>query len=286
MEKEHESQTSNKSSTIEIKVPRFSLQNSAYTPLLMILLIISSFLLGSLYTKVQYLEKVNSGNVSNQGQGANSQAASTSLTSAFASYAKKLNLDTKKFAACFSTSKYKNKIAQDTQLGDSLEIRGTPGFFVNGKFVGGAYPFATFKEIIDKELQGTSSNNYLDYSESLQQAYSADNPDRRSFNPVPKSVELGSAPTKGSANAQVTIVEFSDFQCPFCKRVVPTLQQISQTYKDKVKLVYKHLPLTAIHPNAQKAAEAAECANEQGKFWQYHDTLFENQAAWSNLPQT
>ncbi len=83
-------------------------------------------------------------------------------------------------------------------------------------------------------------------------------------------------PSIGSENASVTIVEFSDFQCPFCARAVPTVKQILKEYDGKVKIVYRDFPL-GFHENAQKAAEASECADEQGKFWEYHDLLFENQ---------
>lgn len=82
---------------------------------------------------------------------------------------------------------------------------------------------------------------------------------------------------KGNINAPVTLVEFSDFECPFCVRHVPTIERILSEYKDSVRLVYKHYPLSGIHPNAQKAAEASECASDQGKFWEYHDKLFANQ---------
>lgn len=82
---------------------------------------------------------------------------------------------------------------------------------------------------------------------------------------------------KGNINAPVTLVEFSDFECPFCERHVPTIERILSEYKDTVRLVYKHYPLSNIHPNAQKAAEASECSSEQGKFWEYHDLLFANQ---------
>jgi protein-disulfide isomerase len=86
-------------------------------------------------------------------------------------------------------------------------------------------------------------------------------------------------PSLGAGSAPVTIVEFSDFQCPFCQRASPTLKRVRQTYGDKVRLVWKDFPLTQIHPQAFKAAEAAQCAGEQGKFWEYHDRLFANQAA-------
>jgi protein-disulfide isomerase len=93
-------------------------------------------------------------------------------------------------------------------------------------------------------------------------------------------VELeDSDPSIGDKKAPVTIVEFSDFQCPFCLRVVPTLKKIRATYGDKVRIVWKDFPLTQIHAQAFKAGEAGHCAAEQGKFWEYHDQLFGNQQA-------
>ena len=90
-------------------------------------------------------------------------------------------------------------------------------------------------------------------------------------------------PILGDKNAKITIVEYSDFQCPFCERAYSgALAQFkSSDYfkKGQVNLVFKNFPLTSIHPQAQKAAEAAECANRQGKFWEYHDKLFTNQQA-------
>lgn len=84
---------------------------------------------------------------------------------------------------------------------------------------------------------------------------------------------------RGNPNAKITMIEFSDFECPFCGRHLPTLNQVLTQYGDDVRLVYRHFPLTSIHPNAQKAAEASECAGEQGKFWEMHDLLFANQTA-------
>jgi protein-disulfide isomerase len=82
---------------------------------------------------------------------------------------------------------------------------------------------------------------------------------------------------RGDKNAKVTIVEFSDFQCPFCQRFHNTMKQVMETYPGKVRWVYKHFPLDSIHPYARKAAEASECASEQGKFWEYADKLYEKQ---------
>ena len=103
---------------------------------------------------------------------------------------------------------------------------------------------------------------------------------------VPDSREIGVADAfaKGGAGARVVVVEFSDFQCPFCARhAKQTLPQIEREYVDsgKVRYVMRHLPLEAIHPDALRAAAAAECAGEQGKYWQMHERLFGNQQALS-----
>jgi protein-disulfide isomerase len=83
-------------------------------------------------------------------------------------------------------------------------------------------------------------------------------------------------PFKGSEKSPVTIVKFEDFQCPFCKQVQPTFNELLSRYDGKIKLVHKDLPLDSLHPRARQAAEAARCAYEQGKFWEYHDRLYAN----------
>jgi protein-disulfide isomerase len=85
-------------------------------------------------------------------------------------------------------------------------------------------------------------------------------------------------PSRGGAAAKVTIIAFSDFECPFCSRFVPVLKEVEQKYGDRVRVVFRQFPLD-IHANARKAAEASLCANEQGKFWEMHDAMFENQKA-------
>src|SRR6185436_1904052 len=90
--------------------------------------------------------------------------------------------------------------------------------------------------------------------------------------------EVASDPSRlrGSSSARVVIVEFSDFQCPYCRSVLPTLKNLLAKYEGQVSLSFRDLPLRDIHPQAESAAQASRCASEQGKFWEYHDLLFEN----------
>jgi len=102
----------------------------------------------------------------------------------------------------------------------------------------------------------------------------------------PIKISLDDDPIIGNPDAPITILEFSDFQCPFCARFyVQTLPAIKEEYIDtgKVNFVYRDFPIQSIHPNALPAAVASECANEQGKYWEYHDILFENQSSWAKL---
>lgn len=92
--------------------------------------------------------------------------------------------------------------------------------------------------------------------------------------PFRSEVPLAGAPVRGNPDAPVTIVEFSDFHCPFCRRAHPVIQQLLAKYGDRVRLVYKDMPLDNLHPNARAASEAGLCAAAQGKFWEFHDKLF------------
>ncbi len=245
--------------------------------ILVVLLIIASFLIGSLFTKVQYLEKGVPAGSATQGQAA-AQGKYKSFEDAMSALAKEAGLDAKKLVSCMNSGEKQAVVQADTAEGEKLGVSGTPGFFVNGKLLAGAFPFESFKEIIDKEIAGTGSTDPADYSQTLQDAAR-----EGGFVPVPKAVSVGTASTKGTSGAPVTVIEYSDFQCPFCARAFPTVQQILREYSGKVQFVYKHFPLVTIHPRAQKTAEASECAKDQGKFWEFHDKLFEAQNDWANL---
>ncbi len=94
------------------------------------------------------------------------------------------------------------------------------------------------------------------------------------------TINVKGSPVKGSEKAKVTVVEFSDFQCPFCARVGPTLEKIAEEYPEDVQIAFKHLPLS-IHPKAPAAHAAAEAAHRQGRFWEMHDKIFANQRSMS-----
>ncbi len=142
----------------------------------------------------------------------------------------------------------------------------------------------------DKSDSGLSGEELKDILSEIEITTTAPQPalqPSRPSAPQTIAVSLDDDPIKGNANAPVTVIEFSDFQCPFCSRFyTQTLSQLQEDYIDtgKIKLVFRDLPLDSLHPNARLAHVAAECADEEGKFWEYHDVLFEKQSQWQRLP--
>jgi len=167
--------------------------------------------------------------------------------------ARTIGVNGEEFDACIDSDTHASDVSDDANYGESLGINGTPSFFVNGTLVVGAIPFNQLSSVIDKALAG---------------------------NIGPVSVDIGDSPVLGDSNAPVTIVEFSDYECPFCgKFFSETSPILRSTYIDtgKVKLVYKDFPITRAHPYAQKAAEAARCVRDQLKddgYWKMHDKMF------------
>jgi protein-disulfide isomerase len=201
-------------------------------------------------------------------------------------YAQEAGLNVAKFKKDLEDPKLKDLIKDDQTLANSVGANGTPTFMINGREVVGAQPFAAFQSVIDEEIKkadellkkGTRIEDV--YTKLMEQAAAAPPPaPAAAAAPTPTEkvdVSPGDAPSKGPKNAPVTIVEWSDFQCPFCGRVIPTVKQIEEAYKGKIRLAFKHQPLP-FHNNAEAAAEASMAANEQGKFWEMHDKLFANQ---------
>jgi protein-disulfide isomerase len=216
-------------------------------------------------------------------------AHQTELSDAkYEEWAREIGLDLKKWKADKESPEIAASIQKDNNYGQSVGADGTPSFFVNGRFISGAMPFDTFKAVIDEQLKKADDALKKGVKqEKLYETLVAENV--KSAGPAPAAaaapaadqkfdVQVGNAPVRGPKNAAVTIVVFSDFQCPFCSRVEPTLKQVMDEYKGKVRIAWKNQPLS-FHPNAMPAAEAAMAAYEQGndKFWAMHDKLFEKQ---------
>ena len=250
--------------------------------ILIISLIIASFFLGSLTNKVSSLEKGgssanNSQPSANQEQQAQTAKPPTITKDSMKEWAKELGLNTNDFNSCLDSDKYKNAVDEDMKAGQTAGVNGTPTFFINGTILVGAQPFEAFKTIIDKELAVGSANSKNNLS-LVGQAFAQEAPIAPTLTPE-VSVDNGHLPALGDKNAKITIVEFSDFECPFCRRYfTETFPQLKKDYIDTGKAVmyYRHFPL-AFHPLAQPFAVASECANEQGKFWDYHDKIFKEQ---------
>ncbi len=207
-----------------------------------------------------------------------------------AGYAKELGLDVAKFKKDFDAADAQKAIDEDMKLGQEVAVRGTPHFFVNGERVKGAKPFNQFEPIVKKHIE--EAKGMLDqagvtranlYEKAVAKHFDggkADKPQQKPNQPAQKvefvPVEEGDPMFGNAKDPLVTIVEFSDFQCPFCGKVLPTLDQIKKEYGDQVRVVFKQLPL-GMHQQAKPAAQASLAAHRQGKFWEMHDLLFEKQ---------
>ncbi|MCL2326699.1 MAG: thioredoxin domain-containing protein [Proteobacteria bacterium] len=190
-------------------------------------------------------------------------------------YAEQVGLDMQKFLADLESPAVVAAVQADIDAGKRAGVQGTPHFFFNGLRLSGAQPLQAFQAALDKEL--------LIVQEFLAKGVSSD----KLYEEIAKSniepkivVNTAGSPMRGAADAPVTLVLFTEFECPFSKRVTPTLEQLLKEYEGKINLVFKHLPLP-FHANAQKAGEAAMAAHAQGKFWEMHDLMFANQQALS-----
>ena len=195
--------------------------------------------------------------------------------------ARSAGLDAPRAMAAVQARSFAKAIDADASLADDVNAVGTPHFFVNGKRMIGAQGFDKFKTVIDAELataealvRGGVSRSAV-YDTIIKDGKAAPEPERKAV--APSAVP---APFRGTANAKVVIQEFSDFQCPFCSRVEPTIDQVLKEYPGKVKVVWRNMPL-AFHQDAELAAEAArEAFTQKGNegFSKMRELLFKNQA--------
>jgi protein-disulfide isomerase len=209
----------------------------------------------------------------------------------YETWAQASGVDLAKFKAGIAAHTWADKVDKDEALSTQVGVSGTPAAFVNGVLLSGAQPFDKFKAVIDQELQkaqakiasGTPKDRiYVTMSKENKTNApppAKDQKEEKEDTTTVFKVPVGASPVLGSKDALVTIVEFSDFQCPYCGRVEPTLKQIREKYGDKVRLVWKNEPLP-FHPRAEPAAEVAmEARAEKGDkgFWDVHDKLFASQ---------
>jgi len=145
-------------------------------------------------------------------------------------------------------------------------VSGTPAVFVNGFFISGAQPYEQFRAAVE-HLLDPDQNPLPGSSQPSSRPPSQD--------PV-QFEDLTGRPSMGPEDAAVTLVEFGDFHCPFCGRVSPTMKQLMEKFDGNIRRVWRHFPL-AMHKGAEITHQASECAHDQGKFWEFHELVFDHQ---------
>jgi protein-disulfide isomerase len=195
-------------------------------------------------------------------------------------YAGELGLNVDAVKAAMKDHKYKAQIDADQEVAEDFQANGTPHMFINGRRLVGAQPEEKFVKIIDEEI--TKAQALLAKGtkpDAIYEALTAGGKGPPEAEKKALAMPPASAPFKGNEKAKVVIQEFSDFQCPFCGRVEDTVKQVIEQYKDKVKFVWRDLPLP-MHPDAPLASQAArEAFKEKGPtaFWAMHDKMYSNQ---------
>lgn len=199
--------------------------------------------------------------------------------------AQELGLDMIAFRAALDAGTYRPQVIEDIRDAQAIGVTGTPTFFINGHVVHGAAPLSVFAAVADQELARAftiAAARPTDlYEAAIAQGHPSADAPADANNDAPEldankayRVGLGLPGHQlGPDHALVTIVEFSDFQCPYCAREAPVLAAVQKKYGDQVRVIYRHMGL---HRNSLLAAEAAMAAAEQGKFWAFHDQVFAN----------
>jgi protein-disulfide isomerase len=215
------------------------------------------------------------------------------------SAATKVGLDLVAFRRALEDERHLARVKRDQALVVGLGATGTPTFFVNGRKLVGAQPYDAFDKLVAEELAAArklvasgvpAAKVYARIMEKAETApvrlppgAAAPTPGRPPAGQAAKVTVRPDDPARGPETAKVTIVLFSDFQCPFCARMEPTLKKLEAEWPGQLRVVWKHQPLP-FHAHAIPAALAAEAARAQGKFWPMHDKLFANQKDLAAAP--
>lgn len=200
--------------------------------------------------------------------------------------ARELGLDMMKFRADLDAGTYRKQITTDMADAEALGISGTPTFFINGRPVIGSEPMRVFVSVLDEELaraEKVRATKPADLYAALVSEGRArgdtpniDREEQKLDEKATYRVGLGlPGHQEGPDDALITIVEWSDFQCPFCQKIAPVLAHVRQKYGNDVRVIFRHMPM-AFHKNAMLAAEAGAAAAAQGKFWAFHDEVWKN----------
>lgn len=195
-------------------------------------------------------------------------------------YAKDLRLKTRTWTKCLDKHETYGILTRDSVIANETGSHSFPNVLANGIRIGKPKNYDSLKALVDKQYAkaqemikgGTKARDVYDRSIAGGKFFPQTEGSRINFS-------TGDSPTFGSKKAKVEVVVFEDFQCPFCSKLAPNLKLFAKKNPGQVKIVYKHLPLNSIHPEAQLASEASMEAHSQGKFWEYHDKLYENQQA-------
>jgi len=187
-------------------------------------------------------------------------------------------------------------VDEDSKIAAALGVRGTPASFVNGRFISGALPIDSFKKVIDEELKKAEGKNLKGdalYREIIKDGKPAvaktngNKDEKEDPNKVYQIKLTGNEAVKGSKNPKVTIIEFSDFQCPFCSKAFSTVESVVAKYKGDVQVVYKNFPLS-FHKEAKPAALVAYAVKKlygDEKFFQFAAILYSKQNDWKKNPE-
>jgi protein-disulfide isomerase len=198
----------------------------------------------------------------------------------FRAYAADLALDSDRFNSCLENATYQAAVEEDLDFGRARGVGSTPSFFLNGQMLVGAQPLDTFNEAIAQVGAGETA-----VAAAPPSPVPIDPADIVAPTPVPVQLEATEiAFALGDPDAPVTIVEFTDYQCPFCQRHALETWPLLKTQmvdSGRVYYVFKDLPLDQLHPQARTAAIAARCAGAQGAYLEMHEIIFSEQSAWS-----